>query len=117
MSGEILIATCQQAPGPLSLPALPSLLPLLHYLCLLFSESTVLLCAKAKADSRDKAGRSSTPRSDNACFTVAQMSTLNKTLERSRRRVFRDVCIDWLLCGDGDMGNLLFSDYRIKRLA
>lgn len=56
------------------------------------------------ADSGDKAGCCSPPSSDNACFTVAQMSTLNKTFEGIRRGVFGDVCIDWLLCGDSDTG-------------
>ena len=31
---------------------------------------------------------------DNACFTVLQMSTLNKTFDKTSLGVFGDVCID-----------------------
>lgn len=47
------------------------------------------------ADSGDNATCSSPPSVDNACFTVAQMSTLNKTFDKTRLCVFWDVCIEW----------------------
>lgn len=57
------------------------------------------------ADSGDNATCSSPPPADNACFTVAQMSTLNKTFDKTRLCVFWDVCIEWgKLHGDGDSG-------------
>lgn len=39
---------------------------------------------------------------DNACFTVLQMSTLNKTFDKTSLGVFGDVCIDWLWCAECD---------------
>lgn len=45
------------------------------------------------------------------------MSTLNKTLDGSRHCVFGDVCIDWLLCGDGDMGTCCSLITELKERA
>lgn len=67
------------------------------------------------ADSGDNGTCSSPPPADNACFTVAQMSTLNKTFDKTSLCVFWDVCIEW---GSGMamvIAVLPTADYRIKK--
>lgn len=63
-----------------------------------------IMYAKADTfDSEDNVALLLFESTDNACFTVLQMSTLNKTFDKTSLGVFGDVCIDCLWCAECDM--------------